>query len=96
MNRFTPEFDVMNPNLFPHRAFAASFLCAAFLLCPALGQTASDAAMPAETNMVRILVAYDSLTGNTEKMAEGVVAGAKQVPDVVVVLKPVDKVTEWR
>jgi NAD(P)H dehydrogenase (quinone) len=61
---------------------------------PALSQTLSNPAMPAETNMVRVLVAYDSLTGNTAKMAEGVAAGARPVPGVVVVLKPVDKVTK--
>jgi NAD(P)H dehydrogenase (quinone) len=39
-------------------------------------------------------VAYDSLTGNTEKMAQGAVAGAKQVLGVAVVLKPVEKVAK--
>jgi NAD(P)H dehydrogenase (quinone) len=57
-------------------------------------KTASEPVKPAEANPVRVLVAYDSLTGNTEKMAQGVVAGAKQVPGVVVMLKPVDKVTK--
>jgi len=84
----------MNLNPFPHRALVWSFLCVTFLLCPAHGQTASEPAKPAEANPVRVLVAYDSLTGNTEKMAQGVVAGAKQVPGVVVLLKPVDKVAK--
>lgn len=66
----------------------------ALTLCPALGQTASDPAKPPAASPVRVLVAYDSLTGNTEKMAQGVVAGVKQVPGVVVLLKPVDKVTK--
>ena len=42
---------------------------------------------------VRVLVAYHSLTGNTEKMANGVVEGAKSVPGTVVELHRVDEVT---
>jgi len=84
----------MSLNLFPHRVLTTSFVFVMLVMHPALSQTASNPAMPAETNLVRVLVAYDSLTGNTEKMAEGVVAGAKKVPGVVVVLKPVDKVTK--
>jgi NAD(P)H dehydrogenase (quinone) len=84
----------MSLNLFPHRALTASFIFLMFVMHPALSQTASDPAMAAETNMVRVLVGYDSLTGHTEKMAHAVEAGAKQVPGVFVVLKPVDKVTK--
>jgi NAD(P)H dehydrogenase (quinone) len=40
--------------------------------------------------MVRVLVLYDSWTGNTEKMALAVAEGAKQVEGVRVVLKKVD------
>ncbi|MBM4126164.1 MAG: flavodoxin family protein [Nitrospira sp.] len=42
---------------------------------------------------VKVLVAYHSLTGNTERMAEAVVEGAKSVPGTVVVLKRVGQVT---
>jgi NAD(P)H dehydrogenase (quinone) len=84
----------MNLNYCPLRALAGSFLCLALVLPPALGQTASEAAKPAGTTSVRVLVAYDSLTGNTEKMAQGVVEGAKRVPGVAVMLKPVDKVAK--
>jgi NAD(P)H dehydrogenase (quinone) len=94
MNRITPEFDAMKLNHSPLRPLAGSFLCVLFMLCPALSQITSEPAKPAGTNLVRVLVAYDSLTGNTEKMAQGVEAGAKQVPGVVVVMKPVDKVTK--
>ncbi|MCL4785405.1 MAG: hypothetical protein KJ070_01225 [Verrucomicrobia bacterium] len=87
-------FATMNSKRIPHRALAASLLIVAVLLCPAFGQTAEPAASPAGTNTVCVLVAHDSLTGNTEKMAEGVAAGAKPVPGVVVVLKPVDKVAK--
>ena len=41
--------------------------------------------------MVKILVVYDSGTGNTEKMAFAVAEGAKQVNEVEVVVKRVDQ-----
>jgi multimeric flavodoxin WrbA len=91
MTPFAPNSAIMNLNLFPYRGFAVSLLSVTLLLRPALGQTGAEPATPAETNVARVLVAYDSLTGNTEKMAQGVVAGAKQVHGVAVVLKPVDK-----
>jgi hypothetical protein len=94
MTPFAPNSAIMNLNLFPYRGFAVSLLSVTLLLRPALGQTGSEPATPAETNVARVLVAYDSLTGNTEKMAQGVVAGAKQVLGVAVVLKAVDKVAK--
>ena len=42
---------------------------------------------------VTVLVTYHSLTGNTERMAEAVVEGAKSVPNTTVVLKRVGQVT---
>jgi NAD(P)H dehydrogenase (quinone) len=42
----------------------------------------------------RILVAYYSLTGNTEQMARGVVEGIRRVPGVTAVVKKVDEVTK--
>ena len=42
---------------------------------------------------VKVLVTYHSLTGNTERMAEAVVEGAKSVPGTTVVLKRVGQVT---
>lgn len=41
--------------------------------------------------MAKILVVYDSKTGNTEKMAYAVAEGAKQVEGVEVIVKKVDK-----
>jgi NAD(P)H dehydrogenase (quinone) len=41
--------------------------------------------------MVRILIVYDSQTGNTEKMAFAIAEGAKQVKDVEVVVRKVDQ-----
>ena len=42
---------------------------------------------------VKVLVAYNSLSGNTERMAEAVVEGAKSLPGTRVVLKRVGQVT---
>lgn len=44
-------------------------------------------------NTVQVLVAYHSLTGNTQKMAQAVVRGAESVPDTRVTLRPVGAVT---
>ena len=43
--------------------------------------------------MAKILVVYDSRTGNTEKMASAVAEGAKQVKGVNVDVKKVEKAT---
>ena len=42
---------------------------------------------------IKVLVTYHSVSGHTEKMAKGVVAGAQAVPGTTVVLKPVGDVT---
>jgi NAD(P)H dehydrogenase (quinone) len=42
---------------------------------------------------VQVLVAYHSVTGNTEKMAEAVAAGARTVPGAQVLVKRVGQVT---
>jgi len=42
---------------------------------------------------VKVLVAYHSVTGNTEKMAQGVVDGVKSTPETVVLLKRVQDVS---
>jgi NAD(P)H dehydrogenase (quinone) len=42
---------------------------------------------------VKVLVTYHSLSGNTERMAEAVVEGAKSVPGTLVILKRVGQVT---
>jgi NAD(P)H dehydrogenase (quinone) len=43
--------------------------------------------------LVRILVIYDSETGNTEKMAQAVAEGAKEVTSVKVIVKKVSQTT---
>ena len=45
------------------------------------------------TTTVNVLVAYHSVTGNTEKMAQAVVEGAKGVSGTEVVLKRVGEIT---
>jgi NAD(P)H dehydrogenase (quinone) len=50
------------------------------------------AELPSPPGQVTVLVTYHSLTGNTEKMARGVVEGAKSVPGTRVVLKRVGEV----
>jgi NAD(P)H dehydrogenase (quinone) len=55
----------------------------------ALWASPGDAADPGPTN---VLVTYHSVTGNTEKMAQGVADGAKTVPGTTVVLKRVGEV----
>jgi NAD(P)H dehydrogenase (quinone) len=54
------------------------------------GWAASAAEPPAS---VTVLVAYHSATGHTEKMAQGVVEGAKSLPGTRVVMKRVGDVT---
>jgi NAD(P)H dehydrogenase (quinone) len=47
----------------------------------------------AEAGGARVLVAYDSLTGNTEQMARGVAEGVKRVAGTVVDVKKVGQVS---
>ncbi|MCS6318971.1 MAG: NAD(P)H-dependent oxidoreductase [Nitrospira sp.] len=63
-------------------------LCASSLLAgPTIGRAADSP--PA----INVLVAYHSLSGHTERMAEAVAEGARSVPQTQVVLKRVGKVT---
>ena len=48
---------------------------------------------PLEQDTIQVLVAYHSLTGNTQIMAKSVVAGAKSVPGTRVLLFRVEEVT---
>jgi NAD(P)H dehydrogenase (quinone) len=77
------------------KASTLAVLCLASLLCQAFAQTApAPRAKSNESGGVHILVAYYSLTGNTEKMAEGVAEGVKRTPGAVVSLKKADEVTK--
>ena len=69
------------------------------LLCiPSSGLVqAAEKNMPrdnSESQTVRVLVAYYSLHGNTQRFAQSVAEGAKQVPDTVVTVKKVEDVTK--
>ena len=68
------------------------FAIVLILLTLSIGCASRSLADEAST-VVKILVTYHSLSGNTELMAEAVVEGAKSVPNAVVVLKPVGLVT---
>ena len=57
-----------------------------------LGSNSAFADEPASPAL-KVLVAYHSLSGNTERMAEAVVEGAKSLPGTRVVLKRVGQVT---
>ena len=64
------------------------FLCA-LLLVLSTGEVVADEPAP----LVKVLVTYHSLSGNTERMAEAVVDGVKSVSGTEVLLKRVGKVT---
>jgi NAD(P)H dehydrogenase (quinone) len=74
-----------------------SVLVISLLLLPS-GFTATaeenDPGQASETQQVRVLVAYYSLHGNTERFARGVAAGAEQVPRTLVTIKTVEDVTK--
>jgi len=71
------------------------FLFLAFLVCQGLSQTEpAPSAKQTEPGAARVLVAYYSLTGNTGRMAEGVVEGVKRIRGVAVTLKKADEVTK--
>jgi NAD(P)H dehydrogenase (quinone) len=64
------------------------------LLCVLLLVTGTDETFADEpAPLVKVLVTYHSLSGNTERMAEAVVDGVKSVSGTEVVLKRVGKVT---
>jgi NAD(P)H dehydrogenase (quinone) len=54
---------------------------------------ASPEGSVAAENVISILIAYHSRTGNTEKMAEAVGEGAKRIPRTKVLVKRVGQVT---
>jgi NAD(P)H dehydrogenase (quinone) len=64
------------------------FSCA-LLLAICSGETFADDSV----SLVKVLVAYHSLSGNTERMAEAVAEGIKTVPGTQVQLKRVGQVT---
>jgi NAD(P)H dehydrogenase (quinone) len=75
-------------------SMALSLWCALASLQDSRCGEVKEAPGPAETGAAQVLVAYYTLTGNTEKMAGGVVEGVKRVSGVVAHLKKVDQVSK--
>ena len=73
-----------------HQLLTLSVFC---LLSSYLALEPAVSAEEPESAPIKILVAYHSLSGNTERMAEAVVEGAKSLPGTTVVLKRVGQVT---
>ena len=63
------------------------------LIVLSLGCSQVSAQVQSQSNTIQVLVAYHSLSGNTETMAQSVVAGAEAVPGTRVILSKVGKVT---
>jgi NAD(P)H dehydrogenase (quinone) len=72
------------------RLHGSLYLCV-FLLALGIGSGETFADEPA--SLVKVLVTYHSLSGNTERMAEAVVDGVKSVSGAEALLKRVGKVT---
>ena len=72
------------------RSVGSLFLCV-LLLISGIGSGETFADEPAQ--LVKVLVTYHSLSGNTERMAEAVAEGAKGLPGAEVLLKRVGQVT---
>ena len=67
--------------------------CSIMLLIAVLSAHAWPAWADDVQSPIKVLVAYHSVTGNTERMAEAVVEGAKSVVGTDVVLKRVGQIT---
>ncbi len=71
------------------RSNCTLFLCVLLLI---VGIGSGDTFAGEPVPLVKILVTYHSLSGNTERMAEAVAAGARSVPGTEVLLKRVGQV----
>lgn len=78
------------------RAWVLAITAPLLLLLNALTAAAEENQLGEKASWptVRVLVAYYSLHGNTERFAQGVADGAKQVPGTVVALKRVEDVSK--
>jgi len=70
---------------------AVRLLLGMIFLC--VGCSHAAAQVQAQQDTIQVLVAYHSLSGNTEIMAKSVVAGAKSVPATRVLLHKVGEIT---
>ena len=80
-----------SPTHISHPRFTGSLFLSVLLLALVAGSTETFADEPAP--LVKVLVTYHSLSGNTERMAEAVVDGVKSVSGTQTLLKRVGKVT---
>ncbi|HKT36247.1 MAG TPA: NAD(P)H-dependent oxidoreductase [Nitrospira sp.] len=79
--------------MIPDRWFAF-FIPLTFCLALSFAALQSNLVSAEEpASATKVLVAYHSMSGNTERMAEAVVEGAKSLPGTIVVLKRVGQVT---
>lgn len=69
------------------------FLAVALMLVTVFAGCVSKSLADEASPPIKILVTYHSLSGNTERMAEAVVAGARSVSGTEVVVKRVGQVT---
>ena len=69
-------------------------VCLASCAAPEVVDSKPGPARPLTDRKVSVLVAHYSLRGNTEKMAQAVVEGARRVKGAAVKLKKVDRVTK--
>lgn len=89
--RNDPALAARGPAL--HASVAMKNLLASVFVCAIIGGICSWSWAEEVPPPVQVLVTYHSLSGNTERMAEAVVEGAKSVPGAVVELKRVGQVT---
>lgn len=66
-------------------------LLGTLVLCVGCSQVAAQVQSPSDT--IQVLVTYHSLSGNTQTMAQSVVAGAEAIPGTHVLLLTVGEVT---
>ncbi len=81
----------MRPDPLRILTLGLALLATGFAMQTATGEPETQQATP---SLVKVLVAYYSLTGNTEHMAGGVVKGVQRVAGATVKLKKVEEVTK--
>ena len=77
-----------------HARTVALALAAWLIFVPSGVTVAGDGGATSQSQKAHVLVAYYSLSGNTERFAQGVAGGAEQVPDTLVTIKKVDAVSK--
>jgi NAD(P)H dehydrogenase (quinone) len=80
------------PVALPTRCLSSRLVLCLLTFVAMIGIAPAHAEEPSIT-AVKVLIAYHSLSGNTERMAEAVAEGAKTIPGTEVTLKRVGQVT---